>query len=613
MIRAGVFIGVDQTGNLQKLADAAAGAKRMYDWALTQGVSAENAVLITDSNGKVTPDQIYDSIKRIIDGAGVDQLILYFAGHGVNINRSEQWLLSDAPVRTSAAVNVAGSVNLARYCGIQHVVLISDACRVAPEGIQAQNVLGVDVFPNDAASDRSKPVDQFFACLLGKTAAEIKDPAVAAANYSALYTGVLLDALRGGRPDILEGVDGPDDGSRYVRLRRLESYLEAEIPLRVRELNLQNTLNQNPDAIITSVDAWLARILPPPPQPPASRSGIGATRERTAGISPPAPTPAPPPPRTAPPQTRAVAPPKSVRAVARQLVHAAAIGDNKTLKAELESARAVPAPAAAELVRAVESIATPFGPDHFETQCGIKVRGAKIVDFIAPHVNGQILGQGELVRIDNLTSPGCSVLLRFDRAGAALIPAIQGFIAGLTFNEGELVDIAYEPSTNSWRWNMFNSRAMEIRALRAVASSASQHGRFRLDQPDSDQIAQQMQYAKGVDPTLSVYAAYAYNDLQYTDRIRQMSDYLRGDIGLTFFDLALLGRLILDKPIKPNDGIVPFVPLLSQGWALLNANRVRLHPALKGIESSVRDSLWSLFDDGGFKKLSAALLSGDVR
>ena len=38
MTRAGIFIGVDQTGELQKLKDAAAGAKRMYEWALSQGM-----------------------------------------------------------------------------------------------------------------------------------------------------------------------------------------------------------------------------------------------------------------------------------------------------------------------------------------------------------------------------------------------------------------------------------------------------------------------------------------------------------------------------------------------------------------------------------------------
>jgi hypothetical protein len=618
MVRAGVFIGVDKTGNLQRLTDAAAGAERMHQWALGQGVPPENAKLITDANGKVAPDQIYDAIKQIIDGAGVDQLLLYFAGHGVNISRGEQWLLSDAPIRTSAAVNVAGSVDLARYCGIQHVVIISDACRVAPEGIQAQNVRGVDVFPNDGIGDRAKPVDQFFACLLGKTAAELSDPTVAAGNYSALYTNVLLDALKGSRVDVLEPSDTANDTSQYVKPRRLENYLESEVPRRVRAMNLQQKVNQNPDAIITSDKSWLARFAPPPP--PEGRGGGPREMERSIDfiVAFPGSVGDGEPPSDRAPVRRASSPQRSptknLRSVAQQLVRSAATGGKTALETELRLARATQVNGADELAGAVERIATPFGPDHFETECGIKVRGAHIVDFLAPRAHGEILGtDGNLLRISALEGPGVSVLVRFDTGVGALIPAVKGFLGALTFDEGELVDVAYEPSDNTWRWDMFKQHSAEIRALRAVAASASQHGRFRLDQPDAEQVAQRMQYAKGVDPTLSVYAAYAYNDRQDIDRISRMSGYLRGDIGVTFFDLALLGRTLIDKSIRPADFIVPFVPLLSQGWALLNAHRVKLHPALRDIQSSVRDSLWSLFDESGVRRLAKALQSGDVR
>ena len=60
MIRAGVFIGVDKTGGLQRLNDAASGAQRMHAWAVQQGMpDGTHAKLITDAAGKVTPDQIF--------------------------------------------------------------------------------------------------------------------------------------------------------------------------------------------------------------------------------------------------------------------------------------------------------------------------------------------------------------------------------------------------------------------------------------------------------------------------------------------------------------------------------------------------------------------------
>ena len=61
MIRAGVFIGVDKTGDLKRLPDAAAAAQRMHDWAVRQGMPDDtHAKLITDVSDKVRPDQIID-------------------------------------------------------------------------------------------------------------------------------------------------------------------------------------------------------------------------------------------------------------------------------------------------------------------------------------------------------------------------------------------------------------------------------------------------------------------------------------------------------------------------------------------------------------------------
>jgi len=623
MARAGVFIGVDQTGTLLRLNDAAAGAQRMHNWALAQGMADKtHAKLITDAGGKVvTPDLIYDAIMEIIDGPGVDQLILYFAGHGVNINRNEHWLLTDAPRKTSAAVNVTGSVDLARFSGIQHVVIISDACRVAPEGIQAQNVRGVDVFPNDPIGDKTKPVDQFFACALGKTAAELKDPAIAAGNYTALYTNVLLDALTGTRPEVLEPAGTPGDTSRYVKPLRLETYLEDEVPLRVRALKLEKIVNQNPDAlIIASQSTWLSRIdksiaprsLGPPDSPVAPPDrGMPDKSDALTALSLPGASKAPPDLHIS--EARRPTP-ETLRTVARKLVHAAVEGNQSLLDTHLLNTEIVPATGAMQLVGTASRLAVPFGPDHFETQCGIKVRGARIEKYLAPQASAELLGaEGDILRLHVPENRAVSVLLRFVGGFGTVIPAIPDFIAALTFDEGELVDVAYEPSGNTWRWGPYMDRAKEVRALRGVAASASQNGNFRLDQADAMSIARKMQYAKGVDPTLAVYAAYAYYDLQAIERIRDMSSYLRSDIGITFFDLALLGRALINKSVGPNENVVPFVPLLSQGWALLRANRVKMHPKLDGIESTMKESLWSLFNSNGLDQLSMAMQTGEVR
>lgn len=304
----------------------------------------------------------------------------------------------------------------------------------------------------------------------------------------------------------------------------------------------------------------------------------------------------------------------TLRGVSRGLVRAAADGQVDAVQAQIIAARVIDMPGTRGLLATVDDVLRPFGPDHFETNCGIKVRGARLVDFVLMHGHGELLGtDGDLLRINNLNGGAVSVLLRFEGNFGTVIPAIPEFLATVTVQDGDIVDVGYEPSANTWRWDMFRDRANELRTLRAVAASSSQHGRFRLDQPDAMKIAQQMQYAKGIDPTLAVYAAYAYHDLLQMERIRDMAGYMRGDIGVALFDLELLGRRLVDKSVTANDRIVPFVPLLSQGWALLGANRVKLHPALKGIESTMRDSLWTLFDAPGLSKLEKALKSKEVR
>jgi hypothetical protein len=82
---------------------------------------------------------------------------------------------------------------------------------------------------------------------------------------------------------------------------------------------------------------------------------------------------------------------------------------------------------------------------------------------------------------------------------------------------------------------------------------------------------------------------------------------------VTFFDLELLGRRLVGARLDRQQRVIPFVPLLSQGWSLLRAHRVQMHPALSGIEENMQASLWTQFDSRGIEKLEGALLSGDLR
>ena len=81
--------------------------------------------------------------------------------------------------------------------------------------------------------------------------------------------------------------------------------------------------------------------------------------------------------------------------------------------------------------------------------------------------------------------PAVNVLLMLGSGSCVLLPAIREFICALTFDEGELVDVAYEPSTNSSRWSKYGARAQETRALRGLAASATARGMFTLEGNDA--------------------------------------------------------------------------------------------------------------------------------
>jgi hypothetical protein len=581
MRRAAVLVGVERTGGMPRLFAAAEGARRMADWATAQKM--DRVELLTDENcGAVHIADIKQAIKDILAAGTVEQLLIYFAGHGVNIRYGEYWLLTDAPADTQAAVNVQGSIVLAQYSGLSHVVFISDACRTAAQGINAQFVNGSEIFPNDGDGGLQRPVDNFFACTLGRPSHEIRDPNTTTKEYSAVFTEALLDALQGERHDLLSW-EGLSPGSLgYLRPRPLKAYLQADVSRRLVDLELATNVIQVPDAVITSdADAWISRI----------KRGEAV---RSAPFAPPL---------YSAPATNAT--------VLSGLLKPALRGDASAFKQAVGEARGSDVAGTGETADSVAVATTPFGPAAQETGCGFKVRGATFAEAYCRDPHAELIDGGAAIRMHGVPRPGVSVMLVLDGGNGVSLPAIPGFLTALTLDGGELVDVAYEPSQNHWRWDAF--RADEVRALRAVASSSVRDGVFRLDRDDALTLARQMQYAKGVDPTLAIYAAYAYQDLQRHDLIAQMRGFMRDDLGAPLFDVALLARDLTGSQVTTDTQVLGFMPLLAQGWGLLSAHRVTLPAALHGIDRHLVDSVWTLFTPEGVSQLRKAISTGEVR
>jgi Caspase domain len=592
MKRAAVLIGVEKTGGLPRLRDAVRGARLMKTWADAQGI--DKVHLFTDEQEPVTVDAVKRAIRGLVDAGNIGQLLVYFAGHGVNLQRQELWLLSDAPDDSNAAFNVATSAALAATCGIGHVVLVSDACRTAPEGIQAQSVRGSELFPNREAD--ASPVDQFYACQQGKSSHEVRDPTVTSAEFQAIYTHELVPALLGREPQVVSWTGDGAARRGHVHLRPLRDHLAGAVAARLDALSLQTRVIQSPTATISSdPPAWISELSAAPGGPVGGGLGFGIARRRPV-----------------PPRPPASAPDQEASRLLRDVMRPQSAG-NASAPGAAGSAQA-----GATLMEAeIERIARAFGPGSHETQCGFKLRGARAVRAASARagVDFDTEMPGQDLRVDLRGAAHAQVLIELDSGAGVLLPALAQHLCALTFDdEGELVDVAWEPSENGSRWGDYRHRALEIRRLRAIASAAMAQGVFRLERDDAQAMAQRMQLAKGIDPALGLYTGYAYHDLQRRDLIQTMAAHMARDLGAPLFDVALLSRRLdrLAVGAARTPPVLGSQPLLSQGWALLRAFEVKLPRAMAALEALRLPSLWTQFNPEGVARIRQAIAAGDL-
>ena len=594
-VRAALMIGVSKTGNLPTLQAAVEGAKRMSNWAVNdQGFAKGRVKVITDDKKPVRARDLQDAITALLKHSDVEQLIVYFAGHGVNNGGTEVWLLSGAPLLTSEAVNLDGSAYLARHVGVPHVVFISDACRTAAEGIQAQKVVGIEIFENKSNPAPEQPVDIFFATRLGAPSLEIKDSKDAAGRFKAVYTDALLAALEGKHIEVIQQQrDGPDVLS-FIRPRPLSDFLEGALAARLKGVKgPSGPIIQIPYARLTSreQEAWLARFV--------ERAG-----ERAG--------------QTGAPKLRArasVKRPVSIEKVAHGALRSVIRDQRRAVDARLKAAVAANLSGASVIARSVHESEQVVGPTHFETDCGFKVRGNTVINAVigSPGRTRVFADTGQGVVVENLSQPAASVLLEFASGVGVVLPAIFDFIGELTFEDGELIGVAYEPSDRSKRWPDYLTKAEQFRKLRGLATSAARLGVFRLEGQDAPDLARMFQTAKNADPVMALYAAYAYHDLQLQEPLKQMHDYASKDLQMRLFDLAMLAGTLGGYTSNRVKDVFPAFPLMAQGWALLSPKNIRLPKNLSRLRSHLVPSLWSVFDTEGVALLQSVIRHGEMR
>lgn len=552
MERAIVMIGVQQVGGLPLLPAVEGAVKALRDWAAGQGIPPDHVAEISDVDHRpVTADMVFDAVNAFTRLPTLEQLVIYFCGHGIVNNRNEFWLLSAAPANPNAAVNVAKSADLASTGRIPHVVFMSDACRTAASTVNAQGVTGSVIMPNTGVIGPSRAVDLFYPCLLGEPAFEVRDFAEAD-EYHALYTEVLAAGLRGDYAEAVEPVADAGQVVGLVRPRLLADALPNRIADRAAALHATLTANQQPDAHIASDSrvAWLSQIerLPDVAAPDAAvpEEAVHLVDAHIDLRDVPSP------------------PSERLRLFIRRRGQPSAARPNAAAEQAAQEA-------AGRLVSHRSAVDRP--------PTGLVVRGARIAAAYAEP--GVATEQGEHAVSVGLPGSARSarVLVQLDSGSCTVVPVLPRYAATLTVEDGQLVDIWYSLPDSG------GPGAASAWLLRAEVAARS---RFGLAAPHD------VGPAYSDDPAFAVYRAYALADAGRRADIPAEREALRAAVGVTFFDLDLL------VPGRVAD-TTPGHPLLGRGWALLDA----AGPAADAPQPL--SSHWTLFPDTAVDRLRAGL------
>lgn len=579
--RAAVVIGVDKAGDLPKLRAAASGARQVETLLKAEGYDVTPLV---DDEAPVTIDRIFAAIDGYIRKGTMDQLVVYFAGHGLAAEYVEYWLLSEATRNPNQSVNLRESVQLARlYSAIPNVVFISDACRSTPRSLGLSAIRGGIVFPT-SGSVQPSDVDQFLATLVG-------DPSFEAAmadstkNYAGIYTTTLLSAFAEAPADIVSKVGGVD----VVPNKRLKRFLEREVPLRAQRINIQ--LNQRPDAQVTSDDdIYIAK---------AAKIRSAASIGTATGL-------------------RHVAAVNLGDVGLRGVVQVGARKDSEvatyrkaTRDLDAKTGFSKAQSEVASQMNALEAFAR-------------RLSGAFTTGFL---VSGQPVQSGFLVldgpprMLERLGDQAfgvnvprgraASALIQFADGSSTVVAALHGFAGNIVVARNGVINVSYVP-----RHGGYDSR--RLNELHASVATAARFGVFRIEREEGGprsagtRLADTVRMMKDVDPTLGLYAAYAYSEAGEQRGVASVRGIMRGDLGFDLFDTAMLSGALARKEATLRT-CAPFCPMLAQGWALLRVNNTQLPKEIEALRDHLRPALWMTLEPQGTQLLLDALQSGRLR
>lgn len=613
-----IAVGVDRTGGaLPELRGSAVGAQAFAIWLEGQkahGVEVFGSVL-TDVDAKsVSARDIQDAASALVDAGGLDLMVLFFSGHGiVKSGNDEQILLSDVHKYSDEAISIAQTLANARFVGIPHVVVISDACRNAIDPYsKLGQVAGKPVFNRlTVAGGEKGKVDVFYATEASQTAKEH--------NGEGFFTKILLETLT--NPPARVRDNWPGIPLSVIPAWKLEEYLAEELPRRA--YRSKPRFDQTPDFIITSREPHFLGLAPlPPPKPVVLSNLTGVVNS---------------------PQL------DRVREVARNITVDALIHADVTKPVKKLTRR-----------KAITSVITELCKWNFEGVSSELLEASGLSAFYDPKLeesfdkvlpgvtSGYAIIGGNVDKVlcfdthlvleteqtedaflikfvgVNFDEAGCSILVLLKGGTMFALPVMPAYLGRVGVTDGLVRSISFElyPEARILLYEQAND-AKAFRLRRAVAASLAAAGQIQhLGRDNAQPLALILRETKRVDPTLGIYASYAYSMADNEKGMRSVFEYFRMYHVMPIilqrgapipFDVAMLGGAF-ESDVVPDFPIQPFCPMMSLGWSFLptytGSNSV--HKTVLKAGNERLNSEWTTFLTANSEALIRALEQGEI-
>lgn len=573
MIKHAILIGINSIPELPYLSSPSTYAIKMKNWAQSQGYKTH---LFADEagdehvSGRCRRTDILDVCRDIVDD-GCDQLLIYFAGHGVELTAGDDiWLLPGYVDDGADCISILACQQYAYRTGIKHVVFISDACRSPSDNPLIRPVRPSSMLPNRNNTNHRTVVDIFYSTWPGENSRDIKSEDTG--NYHSLYSDSLLDCLHGTVPQVIKKIENITPNFPAVLSFELNNYLKNEVPKKFR---LAGSKVQYPTGTVSSCDPLFLSKFPVDGAEEANIETALSTIVET--------------------NFRRIESKTIDQKLDSYLKTKNRTVNLHTKKIIQDFIRNYKLFTSAALFTTESTALYVTGYDNPTVFSSREKDWHGIQEDWWSERRQRDFSSIETLDFSDIGQRGVGLyfVANWQRTRFYPIYVLYGFLAQVVFEKDELLTVNYFP-TQGYNKEGAYKYALEIAERKAQIILAARNGMFQ----GTRELADYLRTYKLYDPTLGLFAAYAYFQKGDFDGVDDVYNIIASDEHQSMLgDIWMLKKLSSSLSI-PQDEIL--LPIVTEGWSYLNM--LDENPFLH-LSKYLLPGLWTSFSKDGMSEI----------